>query len=30
MERYNEARIKQSLGWKTPMQYRREALADAA
>lgn len=24
IEYYNERRIKQSLGWKSPMQYRRE------
>jgi transposase InsO family protein/transposase-like protein len=27
---YNEGRRKESLGWKTPMEYRRAALADAA
>lgn len=30
MLEYNESRIKQSLGWKTPMEYRMAALTDAA
>lgn len=29
MVEYNESRRKLSLGWKTPMEYRRAALADA-
>jgi transposase InsO family protein len=27
---HNERRVKQSLGWKTPMEYRMAALTDVA
>lgn len=30
MLEYNEGRIKKSLGWKTPKEYRMAALTDAA
>lgn len=30
MIEYNERRIKQSLGWKTPMEYRTAALTGVA
>ncbi len=30
MHEYNVGRIKQSLGWKTPMEYRMAALTDVA